>query len=65
MYFRGYKDLGTDGFEVQEIVAETGDLMGGRGPVRKDQFERLIAAIGAAAHHPSLRPVDRKLLPVA
>jgi hypothetical protein len=45
VYFRGYKDLGADGFEIEEIVAETGDIMGGRGPVRKEQFERLIEAI--------------------
>jgi hypothetical protein len=45
VYFRGYKDLGPDGFEVHEIVAETGDLMGGFGPVRKGQFVRLIEAI--------------------
>ena len=42
VYFRGYKDLGVEGFEVQEIVAETDDIMGA-GPVRKEHFTRLIA----------------------
>ena len=49
VYFRGYKDLGGDGFEVQEIIAEPGDIMGapGWGPVRKEHFARLIAAKAA------------------
>jgi hypothetical protein len=45
VYFRGYKDLGADGFEVHEVVAETGDIMGGRGPVRKEQLRSVIEAI--------------------
>ncbi len=47
-YFRGYRDLGPDGFQVMEVVAEPDDVMGnpGAGPVRRHQFERLIAAAG-------------------
>jgi hypothetical protein len=47
VYFRGYKDLGADGLEVQEVVAEPGDLMGGSGPVRKEQFQSLLDALAA------------------
>jgi len=45
-YFRGYRDLGADGFRVMEVVAEPDDVMGdpGDGPVRRRQFEKLIAA---------------------
>ncbi|HSP97798.1 MAG TPA: hypothetical protein VL049_11205 [Candidatus Dormibacteraeota bacterium] len=43
-YFRGYRDLGADGFLMMEVVAEPDDVMGGAGPVRRHQFERLIAA---------------------
>ena len=44
VYFRGYKDLGGEGFEVQEVIADPGDIMGapGWGPVRKGHFARLI-----------------------
>jgi hypothetical protein len=47
VYFRGYRDLGGDGFEVQEVIAEPGDIMGapGWGPVRKGHFTRLIEAL--------------------
>jgi hypothetical protein len=45
-YFRGYRDLGPDGFQVMEVVAEPDDVMGnpGSGPVRRQQFEKLIAS---------------------
>ena len=44
VYFRGYKDLGADGFTVEEVVAEPDDIMGapGTGPVKRMHFERLI-----------------------
>jgi len=41
-------DLGADGFEIHEVVAEPGDIMGGLGPVRREQLERLVEAIGKA-----------------
>jgi hypothetical protein len=45
VYFRGYRDLGADGFEVMEVIADPEDIMGapGIGPVRRHHFERLIA----------------------
>jgi len=48
-YFRGYRDLGPNGFQVMEVVAEPDDVMGnpGAGPVRRHQFERLISAAGS------------------
>ena len=47
-YFRGYRDLGADGFQVMEVVAEPDDVMGnpGAGWVRRHMFERLIAVVG-------------------
>jgi hypothetical protein len=44
MYFRGYRDLGADGFEVMEVVAEPDDIMGnpGVGFVHRRHFELLI-----------------------
>ena len=59
VYFRGYKDLGADGFEIEEIVAETGDIMGGRGPVRKEQFERLLEAIARTTRPSNAVGFDR------
>jgi hypothetical protein len=46
-YFRGYRDLGEDGFEVTEVVADPEDVMGdpGSGPVLRRHFERLIATL--------------------
>ncbi len=43
-YFRGYRDLGADGFEVTEL-ADLTDIMGapGAGPVVARHFERLVA----------------------
>jgi hypothetical protein len=59
MYFRGYRDLGADGFEVLEVVAEPDDLMGspGAGVVFRRHFELLIGAdvlraAGAPAENP-------------
>lgn len=49
-YFRGYRDLGPDGFQVMEVVAAPDDIMGnpGNGPVQRHHFERLIAGALAA-----------------
>jgi hypothetical protein len=59
MYFRGYRDLGADGYEVLEVVAEPDDLMGspGAGLVNRRHFELLLGAdllraAGAAAENP-------------
>ena len=47
-YFRGYRDLGADGFEVMEVVADPEHLMGnpGNGTVNRRYYERLLAAHG-------------------
>jgi hypothetical protein len=44
VYFRGYRDLGVDGYQVIEVVADLEDIMGapGSGPVLRLHFERLI-----------------------
>jgi len=44
VYFRGYRDLGEDGYELTEVVADPEDLMGdpGSGPVLRRHFEKLI-----------------------
>ncbi|HYY25615.1 MAG TPA: hypothetical protein VE689_09005, partial [Candidatus Udaeobacter sp.] len=43
-YFRGYKDLGKDGFQVMEVVADPDDIMGaaGTGAVLRSHFEKLL-----------------------
>ena len=43
VYFRGYKDLGADGFQVMEIVADPNDIMGApaTGPVLRRHYETL------------------------
>ncbi len=47
-YFRGYRDLGADGFEVMEIVADPVHLMGnpGSGTVTRRYYERILAVRG-------------------
>jgi len=42
-YFRGYRDLGEDGFQVMEVVADLDDIMGvpGTGLVLRRHFERI------------------------
>lgn len=54
-YFRGYRDLGADGFEVTELADYT-DIMGapGAGPVLPRHFERFIAASVRASLNLSL-----------
>jgi hypothetical protein len=44
-YFRGYKDLAEDGFQVAEIVADSNDIMGApaTGAVLRRHFEKLIS----------------------
>jgi len=46
VYFRGYRDLGADGYEVTEVIADPGDIMGapGFGPVLRHHFERLVGS---------------------
>jgi hypothetical protein len=48
VYFRGYRDLGENGFEVWEVVAASDDIMGapGSGPVLRRHFEWIIEALG-------------------
>lgn len=45
-YFRGYRDLSDEGFEVLEIVAAPDDIMGAptAGSVSRRHFERLLRA---------------------
>jgi hypothetical protein len=47
VYFRGYRDLGADGYEVTEVVAEPDDIMGapGSGPVLPHRLETLIREV--------------------
>ncbi len=47
VYFRGYKDLGDDGFQVMEVIADPDDIMGapGIGPVLRRHFERIIESL--------------------
>jgi hypothetical protein len=47
-YFRGYRDLGADGFQIMELVPNQSDLMAapGLGAVFARHFEALIAARG-------------------
>jgi len=44
VYFRGYRDLGADGYQVMEVVADPDDIMGapGTGPVLRRHFEKII-----------------------
>jgi bacillopeptidase F (M6 metalloprotease family) len=44
-YFRGYKDLAEDGFQVLEIVADSNDIMGApaTGAVLRRHYEKLIS----------------------
>jgi hypothetical protein len=51
VYFRAYKDLGADGYQVMEVVADPEDIMGnpGSGPVLRRHFARLIEKVSAAA----------------
>lgn len=46
VYFRGYKDLGKNGFDVMEVVADPQDIMGApmTGTVLRRHYDRLIKA---------------------
>ena len=47
-YFRGYKDLGKNGFEVMEMVADSADIMGEpeTGRVLPNHFSRILSDSG-------------------
>jgi hypothetical protein len=51
VYFRGYQDLGADGYQVMEVIADPEDIMGapGSGPVLRRHFERIIERASPAA----------------
>ena len=60
-YFRGYHDLGSDGFHVMEVVADPYDIMGApaRGAILRSHFEMILkaatgrlptAAVGPTGH---------------
>ncbi len=57
VYFRGYQDLGADGYQVMEVVADPDDIMGapGTGPVLRRHFEKII---GDGAAPTSAGPPD-------
>jgi hypothetical protein len=48
-YFRGYKDLAEDGFQVMEIVADSNDIMGdpATGAVLRRDYEKLTSVEAA------------------
>lgn len=54
-YFRGYRDLGADGFAILEIVPDPEDLMSapGLGHVSRHHFDRVLARLAASATEPS------------
>ncbi len=62
VYFRGYRDLGADGYQVMEVVADPDDIMGapGTGPVLRHHFEKII---GNGAAPTSAGPADDGELP--
>jgi hypothetical protein len=60
-YFRGYQDLGRNGFHVMEVVADPYDIMGApaRGAILRSHFEMILkgsaprsptAAVGSTGH---------------
>lgn len=57
-YFRGYRDLGKDGFQVVEVIAGHDDIMGAPsiGKVRHSQFMRMLQELlRVKAKSPQLR----------
>jgi hypothetical protein len=46
VYFRGYTDLGADGYQVMEVIADPGDIMGdpAAGPVLRHHFDSLVTS---------------------
>ena len=61
VYFRGYRDLGDDGFEVTEMVADPEDIMGdpGSGPVLRRHFEKVIGIVLGQLRAESSSPHER------
>jgi hypothetical protein len=55
LYFRGYKDLGKDGFQVMEIVADSDDIMGApaTGSVLRSHFQGLLESSRTKRQPPS------------
>jgi hypothetical protein len=68
IYFRGYKDLGKNGFQVMEVVADPKDIMGApdTGGVLRNHFERIVK--DGLKNHPdspgffdeTMRPTKRR-----
>ena len=58
-YIRGYRNLGTDGFQVMEIVADPDDIMAAtnQGAVQSTHFRRLFAHYAKKA--PELKPTNQ------
>jgi hypothetical protein len=50
-YFRGYRDLGPDGYAILEIVADPTDIMSspGEGLVGRSHFEALLGELASVA----------------
>jgi hypothetical protein len=46
-YFRGYRDLGDDGYEILEVVPDYDDIMAapGMGHVLRSHFDRILAGL--------------------
>jgi hypothetical protein len=61
-YFRGYKDLGENGFEVMEVVADPNDIMAvpSTGSVLKSHFELILRS--KSASETPIAP-EREILP--
>jgi hypothetical protein len=61
-YFRGYHDLGRDGFEVLEIITDPFDIMStpGFGQVHRRHFERLLARWKETQPSPVAEPTARR-----
>ncbi len=53
-YFRGYRDLGADGYLVMEVLADPDDIMSapGTGVVRRTHFAMVIADAAARSRRP-------------
>jgi len=53
-YFRGYRDLGADGYLVMEVLADPDDIMSapGTGVVRRTHFAMVIADVAARSRRP-------------
>ncbi len=58
-YFRGYRDLESDGYEILEVVPNYADIMAapGYGKVLRSHFDTILAGL------PKETPVGPPLLP--